>query len=208
MEDKKKITSNDVLEALSIRTNQILKTEKDSKDPKNSLNFWIFKFIYLAIYVFILRVLFDAIRDGGVEIIYFLGKSLRSVLSYIWIGVLDFTKELIIIFLIFDHLKIFTESKYYKRLYSHDEKMKNNKEILIKVITVFLKVFSVCLMITVGVLGALSMFMFIYFIVMLINGTYVISPMIIFGSIFVICLLISLFLFVLMLTKSTFKNLY
>ena len=77
--DKNKLTSNDVLEALSIRTNQILKIEKDKDDKKNNLNFWLFKFIYLAIYIFILVEIFNNVRDAGVVTFYYIGKSLRSV---------------------------------------------------------------------------------------------------------------------------------
>ena len=108
--DKNKLTSNDVLEALSIRTNQILKIEKDKDDKKNNLNFWLFKFIYLAIYIFILVEIFNNVRDAGVVTFYYVGKSLRSVLSVIWISSMNFTKELIIVFLLFDHIKIFRES--------------------------------------------------------------------------------------------------
>ncbi|MBR1386676.1 MAG: hypothetical protein IJ568_07595 [Bacilli bacterium] len=188
--DKKKLTSNDVLEALSIRTNEILKIEKDKDDKKNSLNFWLFKFIYLAIYIFILVEIFDNIRDAGVVTLYYVGKSLRSVLSVIFISSMNFTKELIIIFLLFDHIKLFRESKYYKRLYSHDETMKKNKELVFKIIDVFLKITAICLMIVTVTLAGLAMFLFVYFIVMLINGTYIISPLVIFGSILAISILL------------------
>ncbi len=188
--DKNKLTSNDVLEALSIRTNQILKIEKDKDDKKNNLNFWLFKFIYLAIYIFILVEIFNNVRDAGVVTFYYVGKSLRSVLSVIWISSMNFTKELIIVFLLFDHIKIFRESKYYKRLYSHDEQMKKNKELVFKIIDVFLKIFAICLMIISVTLASCSMFLFVYFIVMLINGTYIISPLVIFGSILAISILL------------------
>ena len=184
--EKNKVTSNDVLEALSMRVNEVLRpAKKDNK--KNNAYFWIFKFLLLIIYIILINWIFEEVRGLGVSIIYLFGVSLRSVLSSIWIVVIGFMKELIILYLLYDHLKIFISSNYYECLYESDKKMKKKKESFFKAVDVFFKIVAGFFLFIVGIFSAVSLLSFIYMIVMLVNGTYLISPLIIALSIFVMC---------------------
>ena len=184
--DKNKITSNDVLEALSMRINDVLRpAKKDNK--KNNAYFWMFKFALLVIYVVLINWLFTELSGLGVTIIYLVGKSLRSVLSAIWICSIAFMKALLITCLLYDNLKIFMESSYYGILYKDDKKMLPKKEKFFHVIEVIFKVIAAFLLLIMGFMAALSMFGLIYMIVMVINGMFMVSPIIIMGAVFVIC---------------------
>lgn len=185
--DKNKITSNDVLEALSIRINDVLRPESKKKEnKKNNIFFWIFKFILLAIYILMIEWVFHSVRELGVITIYGFGKTLRSVISLIWCNTLNFMKALLIVYLLYEQFKIFSESSYYKNLYKKEDKMFEKKENITAVIRFILKAFAVLFLIITGAFSALSLFGLIYLIIMFINGSYMISPIIIMLSIFVI----------------------
>ena len=183
--DKNKITSNDVLEALSMRINDVLRpAKKDNK--KNNAYFWMFKFALLILFIVLINCLFDALGELGEGIIYIVGKSLRSVLSAIWTNSISFMKVLLITCLLYDNLKIFITSPYYGILYKDDKVMLPRKEKFFKVIDIIFKIFAVLFMLIVGALAALAMFGLIYMIVMVINGMYMVSPIIIMAAIFTI----------------------
>lgn len=185
--DKNKINSNDVLEALSLRVNEVLRPGKKKEGKKDNIFFWIFKGIFLVLYIILLAWFFEQLKGLGAAIIYLVAKSLRSVLSGIWIVVIDFIKELIILFLLYDHLKIFTSSTYYENLYAKEKVLCKRKKAIFKGIDIFLKVLSVCFLVVSGFFAAISIFFAIYLIIMFMDGVFVISPIIIMLSIFAIC---------------------
>lgn len=185
--NKGSVTSNDILEALSLRVNEILRPGKKKENKKENIFFWIFKFIFLVLYLLIIAWFFNQLRGLGVSIIYFIGKSLRSVLSAVWITVIGFMKEFIIIYLLYDNFKIFRNSSYFEKLYEKERKLKKKKEMISKGIDIFFKVLSVGFMIITGFFAALSLFFAIYLIIMVLDGTFVVSPIIVMLSIFGIC---------------------
>lgn len=184
--NKDKITSNDVLDALSMRVNDVLRPgRKDNK--KNNPYFWIFKVIFLVIYILLFTWLFDAIRDLGVALIYTFSDSLRSILSYIWVFVIGFMKNLFVLSVLYESLKSFIGSSYYKILYENDKAMLCKKEKVFKGIDLFIKILAGILLTIVACVSAISMFTLVYLIIMFINGVYIISPILIVLSIFAIC---------------------
>ena len=185
--NKGSVTTNDILEALSLRVNDVLRPSKKRENKREDIFFWVFKFIFLVIYLIIIAWFFNQLRGLGVSIIYFIGKSLRSVLSAVWITVIGFMKEFIIVYILYDNFKIFKSSKYYENLYAKEKKLKAKKETVCKGIDVFFKVLSVGFMIITGFIAALSLFFAVYLIIMVLDGTFVISPIIIMLAIFGIC---------------------
>ena len=75
---------DDILDALSMRLNQNLRTEKQIDDKKNNVYFWLFKFVILLIYLLIINACFELFKYLGVNLIYFFAVSLRSVLAFIF----------------------------------------------------------------------------------------------------------------------------
>ena len=140
--ERVKVTVNDVLEALAIRLNDFLRPDKKSKNKKDNSYFWVFKFIFLMLLIWFISFIFNNFIEIGVSLIYLVAKSLRSILSYIWIISLSFIKSVLILYLLYDNLKIFTSSDYYHNLYADDRKMKHKKNVLFYSIEVILKVFA------------------------------------------------------------------
>ena len=128
--NNEKVSVNDVLEALAIRLNDVLRPDKKSKNKKNNAYFWTFKFIFLLLLIWLITIIFNSFEDFGVSLIYIIAKSLRSVLSVIWITSLSYIKGLLILYLLFDNLKIFVESEYYDNLYENNRKLRLKKETL------------------------------------------------------------------------------
>lgn len=183
---EEKVTVNDVLEALAIRTNDVLRPDKKSKNKKNNAYFWVFKAIYLVLLLVLINIICDSFQSIGVSLIYAIGKSLRSVLSFIWVISLSYIKGIVILYLLYDNYKIFVESEYYKNLYADNRKLKNNKEVVFGTIELFLKVFAVFAMITIAGLATISIYGFFTIVIMLFKNIYVISPLIITGALFLI----------------------
>ena len=186
-----KVTVNDVLEALAIRLNDVLRPDKKSKNKKNNAYFWAFKFILLIALLMLINYVFANFEEIGVSLIYAIGKSLRSVLSFIWIISLSYIKGLIILYLLYDNYKIFVESEYYKNLYETNRKMRQRKETFFKIIEIILKVYAVFYMIGISMLGIAAIYALFTILSMLLNNIYIISPIIIFGGL----LLVSIFTF-------------
>ena len=179
-----KVTINDVLEALAIRLNDVLRPDKKSKNKKNNAYFWAFKFILLIALLFLINFVFRNFEEIGVSLIYSITKSLRSVLSYVWVISLNYIKGLVILYLLFDNLKIFVESDYFKNLYEDNRKMRQNKDTIFKIVEIILKVYAVFYMIGISLLGIASIYALFTILFMLLKNIYIISPIIIFGGLF------------------------
>ena len=185
-----KVTSNDVLDALSIRLNDVLKTgKKGSIEKKNSSYFWLFKLIFLVIYILLISLILNVTRDFGVALIYAFGKSLRSVLSLGWILILSFMKGILILYVVFANLVDFMESDYFKKLYINDKPLFKRKNAIFSGIKVVLQGFSIGFLLIVGFASALSLFVGILFIKLLLDGVYIVSPIVICLAMFAICFL-------------------
>ena len=184
--NKYKVSVNDVLEALAIRINDVLRPDKKSKSKKNNAYFWIFKCIFLVILLWIIHIVFESFQEIGVSLIYAIGKSLRSVLSIIWVASLSYIKGVLILYLLYDNYKIFVTSEYYDNLYRKNKNLRHKKEVLFKVVEVFLKVFAVLNMIVIAGLGAISVYALATIIIMLFENIHIISPLIIFAGTFLI----------------------
>lgn len=185
--DKDRVTSNDIIEALSIRLNDALRPgTKKTENKKNNGYFWIFKLLIMVLYLYLLVWLFDLAKELGVDIIYEFSKSLRSVLSAIWTNVIDLMKSIIVIYILYDNYKIFTESTYYKNLYKSEQKAYAKKKSIFNIVGVILKAFGVALLVVTGVLSTLALFGLVYLIILFINGIYMISPILISLTIFAI----------------------
>lgn len=184
--DKNKVNTSDVLEAMANSINDALRPHKKKNINKKDGYFWIFKFVLLIFYIIFIYALFYALKELGVTAIYAFGKSLRSVLSFIWVYVLELIKYIIIISLLHDNLKMFKDSTYYKNLYKKDNRMLVKKEKLFNITSTILKILGVILLIITGGLSLVFMFAFIYLLLLLINGTIFVSPLIIALSIFAV----------------------
>ena len=188
--NKMKVTSNDVLSALSIRVNDLLKTtRKGTTDKTNSAYFWLFKLILLMLYIWCLVGLFDAIRSLGVVLIYHFGKSLRSIISVGWVAIITMIKGISILYLLYSQVCCFIDSAFYKKLYHTDKPMCEKKDKVFTFIKYGFKGVSIAFLALLGLLAALSLFVGVLFIKLLLDGVYVISPIIICLTIFVICYL-------------------
>ncbi len=187
--NKQGVTSNDILEALSIRINDTIRPNRN-KEKKNNAYFWIFKCILLLIYIQILVWIFFELKEIGVFAIYKAAKSLRSILSIIWIMSLDFMKGLIILYLLYSHFKIFTESPYFKSLYQQEKKMQRKKKKIVKVIDKVFKAFAILYLVVIGLIAAISVFAFMYMLSMIADGMLMVSPILMMALIFTICLLV------------------
>ncbi len=184
--DKENVTTNDVLEALSMRINDVLRpNRKDNK--RNNAYFWIFKFGILILYLLLITWFLTSLKNLGVVIIYGFSNSLRSVYSAIWVTVIVFINNLIIIKLLYENLLVFTKSPYYKALYATDKQMLKNKKKIFKFVKIVLQVLAGLYMAVVAAVAACILFAILYMITMVANGATVISPFIIFAALFAIC---------------------
>ena len=184
--DREKLNSSDLLDKVSIKVNQWLKTEKKDREPKDNVYFWIVKFFLMLLLIYIVESLLDGAALGGKELIYVFVKSLRSVLSSIWGITLEIIKDLVVLLILVDNLRDFVGSKYYKRLYAKDRKRKKAKETIFKIADIVLKVNAVAFLILFGFLAAVSLFAFVYLIVIIVDGTQIVSPLIITLTMFAI----------------------
>ena len=184
--DKENVTTNDVLEALSMRINDVLRpNKKDNK--RNNAYFWIFKFGILILYLLLITWFLTNLKNLGVVIIYGISNSLRSVYSAIWVSVIVFINNLIIIKLLYENLLVFTKSPYYKNLYLTDKQMLKNKNKLFKIVKIILQVFAVIYMLVVSAFAAFVLLAILYMISIVASGTTIISPFIVCAAIFAIC---------------------
>ena len=141
---------DDILDALSMRINQDLRTEKQIDDKKNNVYFWLFKFLFLILYLIVINVAFIAVKELGVSLIYLFAVSLRSVLSFVFKTGITFIQWLFTTYVLLKNLKIFTSSSYYKRLYSRDRYMLKRKKKFFDVISNILQAFGIVYLVFIG----------------------------------------------------------
>ena len=189
---KNELTVNDVLESLAITINDALRPDKKSKNKKNNAYFWAFKFLLLLLFIFFIKESFKVFEEIGVTLIYTISKSLRSILSFIWVGSLRFIKGLIILYLMYDNFKVFVNSEYYNNLYKNNKKLRNRKENIFYLVELLLKVSAVFFMIAIAILGIIAVYGLLIIIIMLIKNIHIISPLIIMGALFALSLVILL----------------
>ena len=163
---------DDILDALSLRINSTLKTEKKIDDQKNNMYFWLFKFIVLAFYLLIINGVFTILREIGVDLIYSIAVSLRGILSLIWTTIIEFARWLLTLYLLFKNLKIFMNSSYYKRLYVKDQEMNKKKKKFFNTTSSVLKYLSVPFLLFLCISIAFLLAFLTLQVYMLINGMY------------------------------------
>lgn len=178
---------DDILDALSLRLNSTLKTEKKIDDKKNNVYFWLFKFIILIIYLLLINVVFSLVRDLGVSLIYYIAVSLRGVLSLIWTAIIEFSRGIFTLYLLFKNVKMFMNSSYYKRLYSKDEEMNKKKKKFFNVTSSVLKYLSIPFLLFITFSIAILLALLTMLIYMLINGIYAVSLILIILMLTLIC---------------------
>lgn len=184
---KKELKSNNILDTLSIRINDTLKSSRISEDKRNNAFYWIFRVLILLLYIKLIDIIFDAIAFAGSAIIVDLSMSLRGLLSSSWVFIINFMKFTICLYLLYSNLKVFTESAYYKNLYLEDNEMKKKKKKFFNIITIVLKALAVALLAMVGLIATIILLLLAMLISMLFNGIYFISPIIILFASFLIC---------------------
>jgi len=178
---------DDILDALSLRINETLKTEKKIDDKKNNVYFWLFKFIILLIYLGIINIVLISFGELGRLAIYHFSNSLRSVFVFFWDIFINFFKDIISLYVVFKNLKIFMNSSYYKRLYSNDKEMYSKKNKFFKVLYLIFKYLSVPYLLGLSFISAIVLSIFIVLVYTALNGVYSVSLMVISLAIFGIC---------------------
>lgn len=183
--NKNKVDSNDIIERATTRICDALRPHnKKIENKQNNGYFWIIRFGLLILYVILILIIFSLVKDFGVFVIYSFGKSLRSVLSFIWICVINLLTAIVTTCLLYDNFKKLKESTYYKNLYKRNEVLLRKKEDIFGVMDAILKAFGIVLLVITGGLAIFFIFSFIYLLILLINGMYIISPLVILLSIF------------------------
>lgn len=181
--NKKEIS---IIDLLSLRINETLKSERKNTTADNNPYFWIVKFFILVFSIIGISILFDVIREVGTEAIYEINRSLRSILAGIWGFTVSFMKYILILHTVYINVKSFVKSPYYERLYAKDKEMRIKKELLFEKILRILKTLSIPFLVVLLLTGAFALFIFFYFIFIWINGTFIISPFLISISIILI----------------------
>lgn len=181
--NKKEIS---IIDLLSLRINETLKSERKNTTADNNPYFWIVKFFILFFSIIGISILFDVIREVGTEAIYEINRSLRSILAGIWGFTVSFMKYILILHTVYINVKSFVKSPYYERLYAKDKEMRIKKELLFEKILRILKTLSIPFLVVLLLTGAFALFIFFYFIFIWINGTFIISPFLISISIILI----------------------
>ena len=166
---------DDILDALSMRLNQNLRTEKQIDDKKNNVYFWLFKFVLLLVYLLVVNACFELFKYFGVNLIYFFAVSLRSILSFIFTVGVTFVQSLFITYTILKHLKIFTNSSYYKRLYAKDRYMLKRKKAFFGVIEQVLQAIGIAHLVFVGIIGLILICIVTMLFTLAYNGLYMFS---------------------------------
>ena len=184
-------SGDDVLDALSMRLNQNLRTEKEIDDKKNNVYFWLFKFLILLVYLAVVIFVFEGIKELGVTLIYLFAVSLRSVLSFLYYVGVTFTECVVVTYILLKNLKIFTKSTYYSRLYAKDRYMLKRKKKFFGVIESILEAFGVVYLVFIGLLEVAIVCVITMLITLAFNGMYMFSLL----SICVVLLIMSVLIF-------------
>jgi len=178
---------DDILDALSMRVNETLKTEKKIDDKKNNVYFWLFKFLILIVFIVAVNVLITLVENVAIDLIYYFSVSLRSIFSLGTTVVLEFSRWFITLYLLYKNLSIFMSSTYYNRLYSKDKEMNAKKKKFFGVTLAILKCLAVPLMVFAAFVSAVSLAFLTMFIYLAIHGFYSVSAILIVLVVFGIC---------------------
>lgn len=183
---KENSQENDFLDMLSLKVNKFLRTEKKNRDPKNNVYFWLFKLVFLILYVYFISVFFDWFSRFGVAVIYQLGIVLREALSMLWTAVTQIFSGLLIIYTIYKNIKDFISSDYYKNLYKNDKIMNFKKKRIFTVLYYIFKYLSIPYLMLLTSLGIFLMTSLVFFVYLYIKGIYLYSSFPIIISLFVV----------------------
>ncbi len=181
---------DDILDALSMRLNQNLRTEKQIDDKKNNVYFWLFKLLILIIYLLIVNCCFELFKYFGVNLIYLFAVSLRSVLSFIFTLGITFLQLLYLSYTILKQLKIFTNSTYYKRLYANDRYMLKRKKMFFNNIEKVLQAIGVVHLTFVSFIGLILICVVVMVLTLHLNGLHMFSLMAIALSLLGLCYIV------------------
>ncbi len=182
---------DDILDALSMRINQNLRTEKQIDDKKNNVYFWLFKFLILIVYLLILNGIFYLVKELGVYLIYLFAVSLRSVLSFIFDFGITFIQLILTTYILLKNLKIFTRSTYYKKLYSKDRYMLKKKREFFGIIEKILQAFGVVYLVVIGFIAIFLVSLLTMFVALMMHKLYMFSLF----AIVIILLILCFFVF-------------
>jgi hypothetical protein len=181
---------DDILDALSLRINQDLRTEKQIDDKKNNVYFWLFKFLILIVYILVVNALFVAVKELGVSLIYLFAVSLRSVLSFVFKTGITFIQFLFTTYVLLKNLKIFTDSTYYKRLYAKDRYMLKRKRRFFGIIENVLKAFGIVHLVFIGFIAIFLISILTMLATLAFNGLYMLSLTAIAIILLIMCFLV------------------
>ncbi len=182
---------DDILDALSMRINQSLRTEKAIDDKKNNVYFWLFKFLILVCYLVLVSIGFYIAKEVGVYLIYLFAVSLRSILSFVYRFGLTFIQFIFVTYVLLKNLKIFTKSNYYKRLYAKDRYMLKKKRSFFGTIEKVLKALGIAYLVVIGIISVILVSIGVILVVMMFNNMFMLSLF----AVILILLLLCLFIF-------------
>ena len=180
-------SGDDILDEMSMRINQKLKTEKNIDDKKNNVYFWLFKFCLLILYLLLINFGFHLIDKLGVTLIYAFAVSLRSVLSTIYSFGVGFVCILLNLFVIYKNLKIFMGSAYYKRLYKNDREMLEKKKIFFGTIEDVLRALSIFCLLIIALFGVLLIALITLLLTLMTKDMFMPSLLCVFIVGFILC---------------------
>ena len=183
-------SGDDVLDALSMRINQDLRTEKELDDKKNNVYFWLFKFLILLVYLVVVVAVFEGIKYLGVNLIYLFAVSLRSVLSFLFYTGVTFAECVVVTYILLKNLKIFTKSTYYSRLYAKDRYMLKRKRKFFGVIESVLQAFGIVHLVFVGIIEVFLVCIITMLVTLAFNQMYMFSLLAICVVLLVMCMLL------------------
>ena len=181
---------DDILDALSMRINQDLRTEKEIDDKKNNVYFWLFKFLILIVYLIFVVAVFEVAKELGVSLIYLFAVSLRSVLSFLYYLGMTFTECVVVTYILLKNLKIFTKSSYYSKLYAKDRYMLKKKRKFFGLIETVLQAFGIVYLVFVGLVEIFLVSVITMLITLAFNGMYMLSFLAICIVLLVMCVLL------------------
>ena len=180
-------SGDDILDEMSMRINQKLKTEKKIDDKKNNVYFWLFKFCLLILYLLFVNFAFQVLREVGVTLIYTFAISLRSVLSAVYTFGLGFVCVILNLYIVYKNLEIFMGSSYYKRLYKNDHEMLAKKRKFFGTIEEVLRALSIMCLFVIGLLGVALIALITLLITLMTKDMFMPSLLCVFIVSFVLC---------------------
>ena len=180
-------SGDDILDEMSMRINQKLKTEKKIDDKKNNVYFWLFKFCLLIFYLLFINGVFYLVNELGVLLIYTFAISLRSVLSSLYSFGISFVCALLNLYIIYKNLKIFMASSYYKRLYKNDHEMLEKKRKFFGTIEDVLRALSIFCLLVIALFGVILIALITLLLTLITKDMFMPSLLVVFVVGFVLC---------------------